>query len=102
MSPVGTEQTGEKDRAGRPRKVHVATTFDRFTKDKKLIATETSLYILEKIDGRWGIRGRSSLREMKAATMSAYGTFRTSGNSRFPVAIGGQADVSRIGPNRRH
>lgn len=43
-----------------PEKVHVATTFDRFTKDNKLINTETSLYILEKIDGRWGIRGRSS------------------------------------------
>jgi hypothetical protein len=43
-----------------PGKVHVATTFDRFTKDEKLIATETSLYILEKIDGHWGIRGRSS------------------------------------------
>lgn len=43
-----------------PGKVHVATTFDRFTKDEKLINTETSLYILEKIDGRWGIRGRSS------------------------------------------
>ena len=43
-----------------PGKVHVATTFDRLTKDDKLINTETSLYILEKIDGRWGIRGRSS------------------------------------------
>jgi hypothetical protein len=43
-----------------PEKVHVATAFDRFTKDDKLIATERSLYILEKIDGRWGIRGRSS------------------------------------------
>jgi len=41
-------------------KVHVVTAFDRFTKDEKLIATERSLYILEKIDGRWGIRGRSS------------------------------------------
>jgi hypothetical protein len=43
-----------------PEKVHVATSFDRFTKDDKLIATEHSLYILEKIDGRWGVRGRSS------------------------------------------
>jgi hypothetical protein len=43
-----------------PGKVHVATAFDRLTKDDKLIATERSLYILEKIDGRWGIRGRSS------------------------------------------
>ena len=43
-----------------PEKVHVETSFDRFKKDGTFIANEPSLYILEKIDGRWGIRGRSS------------------------------------------
>ncbi|MFI8664727.1 hypothetical protein ACIGKR_32405 [Rhodococcus qingshengii] len=43
-----------------PSKVHVAVTFERYTKDNSPIATERSLYVIEKIDGRWGIRGRSS------------------------------------------
>lgn len=41
-------------------KVHVVVTFNRYTKDNTLIAPEDSFYILEEIDGRWGIRGRSS------------------------------------------
>jgi hypothetical protein len=43
-----------------PEKVHVNVTFNRYTKDQQLINVETSFYILEKIDGRWGVRGRSS------------------------------------------
>jgi hypothetical protein len=41
-------------------KVHVAVTFNRYKKDNSLINVETSFYILEKINGHWGIRGRSS------------------------------------------
>jgi hypothetical protein len=41
-------------------KVHVVVTFNRYRKDNSLIASENSLYILEKINGHWGIRGRSS------------------------------------------
>lgn len=41
-------------------KVHVAVAFNRYRKDNSLIAVEPSLYILEKVDGRWGIRARSS------------------------------------------
>ena len=41
-------------------KVHVIVTFDRFRKDNSLIAVEPSLYIMEKVGGRWGIRARSS------------------------------------------
>jgi len=41
-------------------KVHVAVVFRRFKKDNTVIADEASLYILEKINGKWGIRGRSS------------------------------------------
>ena len=43
-----------------PEKVHVNVTFNRYTKDESLINLETSFYILEKINGRWGVRGRSS------------------------------------------
>jgi hypothetical protein len=43
-----------------PGKVHVAVTFNRHTKDNSLINLETSFSILEKIDGHWGVRGRSS------------------------------------------
>ena len=43
-----------------PKKVHVAVVFRRFRKDDSVIADEPSLYILEKINGKWGIRGRSS------------------------------------------
>ena len=41
-------------------KVHVAVVFRRFKKDNTVIADEASLYILEKVNGKWGIRGRSS------------------------------------------
>jgi hypothetical protein len=41
-------------------KAHVVVVLSRYTKDKKLIAAEDSFYILEKVDGHWGIRGRSS------------------------------------------
>ena len=47
------------------KKVHVVTSFDRLTKDNRLIATEHSLYILEKIDRHWGVRARSSFGEPK-------------------------------------
>ena len=43
-----------------PKKVHVAVIFRRFKKDNTVIADEASLYILEKVNGKWGIRGRSS------------------------------------------
>lgn len=42
------------------KKVHVAVVFRRFRKDNSVIADEASLYILEKINDKWGIRGRSS------------------------------------------
>ncbi|MFT3812171.1 MAG: hypothetical protein QM740_02210 [Acidovorax sp.] len=41
-------------------KVHVVVTFNRYRKDHSLIKAEPSLHILEKVDGRWGIRARSS------------------------------------------
>jgi hypothetical protein len=41
-------------------KAHVAVTFNRYKKDNSLIGVETSLYIMEKINGHWGVRGRSS------------------------------------------
>ena len=43
-----------------PEKIHVAVSFDRFDKDGELVGAEESFYIMEKIDGRWGVRGRSS------------------------------------------
>jgi hypothetical protein len=46
--------------AADPGKVYVETSFDRFAKDGKTIAAGHSLYVLEMIDGRWGIRGRKS------------------------------------------
>ena len=41
-------------------KVHFATTFSRFDKDGKKIATFDSLYIVTKRDGHWGTQARSS------------------------------------------
>jgi 2C-methyl-D-erythritol 2,4-cyclodiphosphate synthase len=41
-------------------KVHVATTFSRYRKDGERYATYQSLYIVERINGRWGVRARSS------------------------------------------
>ncbi len=43
-----------------PEKVHLVNVFRRFRKDNSVIADETSLYIMEKVNGKWGIRGRSS------------------------------------------
>jgi hypothetical protein len=40
--------------------VHLVNVFRRFRKDNSIIADETSLYIMEEVNGRWGIRGRSS------------------------------------------
>ena len=41
-------------------KVHIRVTFSRFDASDSLIATYDSLYIVEKVDGRWGVRARSS------------------------------------------
>ena len=43
-----------------PVKVHLVNVFRRFRKDNSVIADETLLYIMEKVNGKWGIRGRSS------------------------------------------
>lgn len=43
-----------------PKKVHVQVTFSRFDENDALIATFNSLYIIEPVDGRWGVRARSS------------------------------------------
>lgn len=42
------------------RKAHVALSYTRFRADKSVIGTYESLYILTKVDGRWGIQARSS------------------------------------------
>lgn len=44
-----------------PKKIHIATTFSRFDQDNQVIGTYQSLYIVTKVDGRWGIQARSSL-----------------------------------------
>ena len=41
-------------------KVHVATRFRRLREDGSEIVTAESLYVLTKVDGRWGIKLRSS------------------------------------------
>lgn len=41
-------------------KVHFKVTFSRFNPRGERYATFDSLYILQKVDGRWGIRARSS------------------------------------------
>jgi hypothetical protein len=41
-------------------KVHIATTFSRYRADGTRYATYQSLYIVEEVDGEWGIRARSS------------------------------------------
>lgn len=43
-----------------PTKVHIAVVFSRFRADNSLIASFDSLYVIEQIDGRWGVRARSS------------------------------------------
>ena len=41
-------------------KVHVATKFRRLREDGSEIVTAESLYVLTRVDGRWGIKLRSS------------------------------------------
>lgn len=41
-------------------KVHVMVIFSRFDADDELIGQFDSLYIMTRVDGRWGIRSRSS------------------------------------------
>ena len=43
-----------------PDKVHIDTRFARFRKDGSLIGAFDSVYIVTRVDGRWGIQGRSS------------------------------------------
>jgi hypothetical protein len=43
-----------------PHKVHVAVTFSRFRADGSRIASFDSLYVIEQVDERWGVRARSS------------------------------------------
>ncbi|MBX3484677.1 hypothetical protein [Phenylobacterium sp.] len=41
-------------------KVHIDTRFSRYRKDNSLIGGFDSIYIVTRLDGRWGIQGRSS------------------------------------------
>ena len=43
-----------------PDKVHFDTQFSRYRGDGSRIASYTSLYIVTRLDGKWGIQGRSS------------------------------------------
>ena len=43
-----------------PTKVHIAVVFSRFRADGSLIASFDSLYVIELVDGHWGVRARSS------------------------------------------
>jgi hypothetical protein len=43
-----------------PNKVHIKVKFSRFDASDTLLASFDSLYVIEKIDGRWGVRARSS------------------------------------------
>lgn len=43
-----------------PQKVHIAVNFTRFDPQGVSIATYESLYVVEQIEGRWGVRARSS------------------------------------------
>ena len=43
-----------------PNKVHIAVEFSRYHKDGTKYASYPSLYIVEQVDGKWGIRARSS------------------------------------------
>ena len=43
-----------------PDKVHIRVRFSRFDEADALIASYDSLYIIEQVDGRWGVRARSS------------------------------------------
>ena len=41
-------------------KVHIRVQFSRFNAEDELMASYDSLYIIERVDGRWGVRARSS------------------------------------------
>ena len=41
-------------------KVHIVVVFSRFNADDEQISQYDSLYIVARVDGRWGIRSRSS------------------------------------------
>lgn len=41
-------------------KVHIAVTFTRFDQQGMKMASYDSFYVIEKLDGRWGVRARSS------------------------------------------
>ena len=43
-----------------PEKVHIAVVFTRFRADGSVLARYESLYIVTKLDGRWGVQARSS------------------------------------------
>jgi len=43
-----------------PNKVHIRVKFSRFDAQDALIASYDSLYIIEPVDGHWGVRARSS------------------------------------------
>ncbi len=43
-----------------PRKVHISVQFARYREDDSLIGRWTSLYILTKLEGKWGMKFRSS------------------------------------------
>jgi hypothetical protein len=43
-----------------PDKVHFKVTFSRFNPDGERYVTYDSLYIVQRVEGRWGIRARSS------------------------------------------
>jgi hypothetical protein len=41
-------------------KVHVAVTFTRYDANGAKMASYQSLYVIERVGGRWGVRARSS------------------------------------------
>jgi len=43
-----------------PDKVHIAVKFTRYDADDKVISAYDSLYVVERVEGRWGVRARSS------------------------------------------
>ena len=43
-----------------PTKVHFKVTFSRFNPQGEAYATFASLYVVQQVDGRWGVRARSS------------------------------------------
>lgn len=43
-----------------PEKVHIRVRFSRYDEEDALIGSYESLYIIERLDGRWGVRARSS------------------------------------------